>query len=125
MTTNHPPSGAAIDGRPELSVVLPLYNEEEVFPELRLRLTAVLEEIGRAGRSWEVVLVDDGSRDRTNELAAAWCDAEDRIRLVELSRNFGHAAACTAGLEAAGGRAAVLMDGDLQDPPELIPLLIA
>ncbi|MGL5095494.1 MAG: glycosyltransferase family 2 protein, partial [Planctomycetia bacterium] len=94
-------------------------------PELRLRLTAVLEEIGRAGRSWDVVLVDDGSRDRTNELAAAWCDAEDRIRLVELSRNFGHAAACTAGLEAAGGRAAVLMDGDLQDPPELIPLLIA
>ena len=106
--------------RPTLSVAIPLYDEEAVLPTLYARLTAAL-----AGESsYEIVFVNDGSADGTlaqlRELAAS----DPRIVAIDLSRNFGHQAAVTAGLEAARGRAVILMDGDLQDPPEIIPDLL-
>jgi len=104
----------------ELSLVVPLYNEEENLAELRARLGVLLEQY-----PGEAVLVDDGSRDRTpgwlDDLAAA----DPRFRVVHLSRNFGHQAALAAGLRHSRGRAVVVMDADLQDPPELVPQLIA
>ena len=100
-----------------LSVVVPVFNEEATLPELHRRLTAVLGPLG----PHEIVYVDDGSRDRSWELLRELGGA----RLVRLSRNFGHQAAISAGLDAARGDAVVVMDGDLQDPPELITQLVA
>jgi dolichol-phosphate mannosyltransferase len=105
-----------------LSVVIPLYNEEGNVHALCDRLLAVLRSLG--GR-FEVVTIDDGSRDRTRELLVAEARAEPRLRIVALSRNFGLQAAVAAGLAQAEGDAIVLMDGDLQDPPELIPRLVS
>jgi polyisoprenyl-phosphate glycosyltransferase len=103
-----------------LSVVVPVYNEEETLPELYQRLNAAL------GAEWhELVFVDDGSRDGSWAALRLFADADPRVRLVRLSRNWGHQAAITAGLDAARGDAVVVMDGDLQDPPELIPQLLA
>jgi polyisoprenyl-phosphate glycosyltransferase len=104
-----------------ISVVAPIHNEAETIPELHRRLTSVLAELG----DYEIVLVDDGSLDRSWEHMLALAPADPHLRLVRLSRNFGHQAALTAGLEAARGEAVVLIDADLQDPPELIPLLVA
>jgi len=101
---------------PEYSLVLPLYNEEETLPELLRRLTLLLD---RLDGSSEVIFVDDGSSDRTYELLAAAREAEPRFKLLRLSRNFGHQIAVTAGLDAADGNAAIVMDADLQDPPEV------
>src|SRR5690606_36712258 len=103
----------------ELSFVVPLYNEEENLPELRRRLTPLLDQY-----SAEAVLVDDGSRDRTAELMDELAGADPRFRAVHLSRNFGHQAAVAAGLQYSRGRAVVVMDADLQDPPELVPQLV-
>jgi dolichol-phosphate mannosyltransferase len=100
-----------------LTIVLPAFNEEEVLPLLRPRLEALLE--GLPCRS-EVVFVDDGSRDQTAPMLRAWAEADARVTLLELSRNFGHQAAVTAGTDQARGDAIVIMDADLQDPPELI-----
>jgi polyisoprenyl-phosphate glycosyltransferase len=103
-----------------ISVVAPIYNEAETLQELHRRLTEALTPLG----AYEIVLVDDGSSDgswsRLLELAAG----DPRLRLVRLSRNFGHQAALSAGLDAARGDAVVIMDGDLQDPPEVIPQLV-
>lgn len=107
---------------PQLSVVLPVFNEEECLPELRRRLVSVLE---ATGRSWEIVFVDDGSRDRSFELMASFARTDPRLRAVRLSRNFGHQMALTAGVDAARGRAVAVMDADLQDPPELLPEMLA
>lgn len=104
-----------------LSVVVPLYNETQTLPELVRRLGAVLD--GVEGEA-EVVLVDDGSADRTAELASEAVDRDPRFRLIRLSRNFGHQIAISAGLDAVVGDAVVIMDGDLQDPPEVIPDLV-
>lgn len=104
-----------------ISVVAPIHNEAETIPELHRRLTSVLAELG----DYEIVLVDDGSIDRSWEHMLALAPGDPHLRLVRLSRNFGHQAALTAGLEAARGDAVVLIDSDLQDPPELIPLLVA
>jgi polyisoprenyl-phosphate glycosyltransferase len=101
---------------PEISFVIPLLNEREVLPELHRRLSAVMDELGT---SCEAVLVDDGSTDGTAAAAAAIHAEDPRIKLVRLSRNFGHQAAITAGLDHARGSAVVIMDGDLQDPPEV------
>lgn len=110
--------------RPLLCVVIPVFNEEPVLPELLDRLGRVMG--GLPGWRSEVVFVDDGSRDRTAELLAAAVAADSRLRLVRLSRNFGHQPALTAGLAHAGhADAVVTMDADLQDPPELIPDLLA
>jgi dolichol-phosphate mannosyltransferase len=104
----------------ELSLVVPLYNEEENLPELRTRLGSLLDQY-----PGEAVLVDDGSRDRTPEMLDELTADDPRFRAVHLSRNFGHQAAVAAGLQYSRGRAVVVMDADLQDPPELVPQLIA
>lgn len=122
--TSPPPDGpiAFPNGRrPLLSVVVPLNDEEENVPTLHERLGRVMDGLGEPA---EVIYVDDGSGDRTLELVSAMADRDDRVGVVRLSRNFGHQAAISAGLEAARGQAVVVMDGDLQDPPELIPTLI-
>jgi dolichol-phosphate mannosyltransferase len=106
---------------PELSVCIPLYNEEAVAPELIRR---VREAVGGAGPDWELVLVDDGSDDRTWEIVREQSGKDPRVRGVRLSRNFGLQAAVTCALRSARGRAVVLMDGDLQDPPEMIPEMV-
>ena len=105
------------DSPPTLSVVIPMFNEEEVLPVLFPRLRAVLDGLGE---TWEIVCVNDGSRDGT-AAGLARARAEDpRIRFVNLARNFGKENALTAGLDYAQGRAVVPLDADLQDPPELI-----
>ena len=100
------------------SVVVPLYNEEEVIGESYKRLTAVME---GEGIPYELIMVNDGSRDRTEELARAICTADKRVKLINFARNFGHQTAITAGMDAAGGQCVVVIDADLQDPPEVIP----
>jgi dolichol-phosphate mannosyltransferase len=107
---------------PEISVVVPLFNEAENLAELHRRLSAALV---RDGGNYELVLVDDGSRDATGEMLRALRSADPHITAVFLSRNFGHQAALSAGLDHAAGRAVVLMDGDLQDPPEVLDQLVA
>lgn len=104
-----------------LSVVVPVFNEEDTLRELHSRLSGSLPPV----EVWEIVLVDDGSADGSWPLMRELSVADPRLRLVRLSRNFGHQAAITAGLEAARGEAVVVIDGDLQDPPELIPELVA
>ena len=102
-----------------LSVGIPVFNEQEVLPELLRRLLAVLDAI--PGGPHEVVFVDDGSSDTTRHLIEEAIERDQRIRLVILSRNFGHQAALGAALDHASGDAVVLMDADLQDRPEIIP----
>ncbi|MFP6641731.1 MAG: glycosyltransferase [Myxococcota bacterium] len=104
-----------------ISVVVPVYNEEAVLPELRDRLRAVLE---ASTSAFEVILVDDGSTDGTPELIAQMNQEDGRFCSIHLSRNFGHQAAVTAGLHYASGDIVVVMDADLQDPPEVLPLLL-
>jgi polyisoprenyl-phosphate glycosyltransferase len=104
-----------------LSVVVPVFNEEDTLRELHRRLTAALP----PSEQTEVILVDDGSVDGSWQLMCELAAVDPRLRLVRLSRNFGHQAAITAGLEISRGDAAVVIDADLQDPPELIPELVA
>ena len=101
-----------------VSVVVPVFNEEAVLPEFHRRLAAVLDSIGAPS---EIVYVDDGSSDGSSALLAELHAADARVAVVELSRNFGKEAAMSAGLDHAGGDAVVVIDADLQDPPELIP----
>jgi len=109
---------------PAVAVVIPVFNEEEVLPELIARLTAVFNT--NPGCTWSAILVNDGSRDRSVELVMAAHARDPRFKLVELSRNFGFQAALAAGLAAAEhADAVVTMDADLQDPPEVIPALVA
>lgn len=105
-----------------IEVVVPLFNEEENVAELHRRLLGACRQLRH---SWQVTFVDDGSRDRTVPLLHECRRGDDRFRVVSLSRNFGHQAAITAGLRRAEGDAVVLLDGDLQDPPEFIPDLVA
>lgn len=104
---------------PVLSVVVPIYNEVETIAELHRRVATALEEL-----DFELVLVDDRSSDGSWDELRVVAAKDPRVRLVRLSRNFGHQVAITAGLDAARGEAIVLMDGDLQDPPEVIPELV-
>jgi polyisoprenyl-phosphate glycosyltransferase len=101
----------------ELSVLIPCYNEAEVLPLLRTRLVAALEELKI---TWEVIFVDDGSADRTYEILAGFHAADARLRVLSLSRNFGHQAAVMAALAHASGAAVAIMDADLQDSPEVL-----
>jgi dolichol-phosphate mannosyltransferase len=107
---------------PRLSVAIPLYNEEAGIPELLRRVRAVLDSV--PGGPHEIVTVDDGSSDRTLAMLEAEAAADPRLVVVSLSRNFGHQAAFTAALDHVTGDAVVLMDGDLQDAPEAIPLFL-
>jgi dolichol-phosphate mannosyltransferase len=105
-----------------LSVVIPIYNEEEALPELLPVLRGVLDAIGC---DYEVIFVDDGSRDASRSILARDAAGDDRIKVLGFSRNFGHQAAITAGMDFASGDAVVVMDADLQDPPELLPRMLA
>lgn len=107
---------------PVLSVVAPCFNEEGVLQELYRRISTVLD---GAGESWELVLVNDGSRDRTAEIMRELHAANPRVKVVDFARNFGHQVAVTAGMDYARGDAVVLIDADLQDPPEVILDLLA
>jgi polyisoprenyl-phosphate glycosyltransferase len=98
-----------------LSVVAPVLNEEETLLEFHRRVVAALGDL-----PFELILVDDGSSDATPTLLAELANDDDRVRVIRLSRNFGHQAALTAGLDHAQGNAIVMLDSDLQDPPELI-----
>mgnify|MGYP003946219387 CR=1 FL=1 len=104
-----------------ISVVAPVFNEHSTLPELHRRLTDVLGTLG----PYEIVLVDDGSSDGSWDALLELAARDPHLRLLRLSRNFGHQAALSAGLDAARGEAIVLIDADLQDPPELIPQLVA
>jgi glycosyltransferase involved in cell wall biosynthesis len=106
----------------ELSVVIPLYNEEENIPELYRRLTSSLESLCI---SYEIIFVNDGSKDSTPEMLDGLQRKDSRVVAVHLSRNFGHQPAVCAGLDAAEGSAVMIMDGDLQDPPEVIELFLS
>ena len=105
-----------------LSVAIPIYNELELLPELLQRVGAVLHEL--PGGPHEIVMVDDGSTDGSRQALLRAATAEARLVVVTLSRNFGHQAALSAALDHVTGDAVILMDGDLQDPPEAIPLLV-
>src|SRR5258708_4442818 len=104
-------------GRPTLSLVLPIYNEEEVIPELHKQLQEFLTKLALPS---EVVFVNDGSRDKSMEMLRGIAASEPRYRVVSFARNFGHQKAITAGVDFARGRAVVVMDADLQDPPEVV-----
>jgi glycosyltransferase involved in cell wall biosynthesis len=107
---------------PVISIVVPCFDEEEILPRTLARLRAAAEAVGS---SYEIVLVDDGSRDRTWEIIAAQAKSDSRVRGVRLSRNFGHQMALTAGLERARGTEVLIIDADLQDPPELLGVMLA
>lgn len=105
------------DGSIQVSLVVPIYNEEEVIEALHSRLIQVL---APAVEKFEVIFVNDGSRDRSADMLDSICHADQRFKALHFSRNFGHQAAVTAGLHAAGGAVVVVIDADLQDPPELV-----
>ncbi len=103
------------------SIIIPIYNEEQTLPVLQERLVSALHPLGE---TFEVILIDDGSKDNSFELLRQIHAADARFKVLRLSRNFGHQVAISAGLDFARGEAVILMDGDLQDPPELLPKMI-
>ena len=103
--------------RPTLSLILPLYNEEDVVPLLHARLQDFLAKLAL---DCEVIFVNDGSRDKTLEMLRVIAEKDPRYKVVGFARNFGHQSAITAGVDYARGSAVVVMDGDLQDPPEVV-----
>ncbi len=107
---------------PVFSVVAPVYNEEALLPEFYRRTVAMLEALGEP---FELVLVNDGSRDRSLQIMRELHARDERVKVLNFSRNFGHQLAITAGTDYARGQAVVVIDSDLQDPPEVIPDLIA
>lgn len=111
--------GRAANGPIMLSIVIPIYNNAETLQELSKRLTAVLS--GEGVDNHEVIFVDDGSKDRSRIILRDLCRQDPRIKLIGLTRNFGHQFAITAGFDSSRGDAVLVMDGDLQDPPEVIP----
>lgn len=106
----------------QLSIVVPIYNEAEILPALLSSVQAVMN---ATSFSYELILVDDGSLDGTAETLKRAAEENPRVRVLSFSRNFGHQAAITAGLDHASGEAVVVMDADLQDPPELLPEMLA
>ena len=108
--------------KPTISIVVPIYNEEPVLPELHRRVSQVMEE---TDEPWELVLINDGSHDRSAAVIAELHAQDERVKGLSFSRNFGFQIAATAGLDHASGDAVILTDADLQDPPELYPTMIA
>ncbi len=107
--------------RPVISIVAPVYNEEPILHELYCRISATMDGLGE---SWELVLINDGSFDRSLEIMRELHAADGRVRIVNFSRNFGHQLAITAGLDYAQGDAVVIIDADLQDPPSVIAEMV-
>ena len=105
-----------------ISVVIPVYNEEEIISLLHNAVSTAMRDVGE---SWEVVYVNDGSQDSSLDLLRSLQSDDSRVVVVDLSRNWGHMGALHAGLQTARGDAIVLMDGDLQDPPEVVPKMVA
>jgi dolichol-phosphate mannosyltransferase len=116
------PNVDGMGSRPKISVVVPVFNEEANLEELRGRIDVSLE---HQPGGYEVVLVDDGSTDGSAEIISGWTQSGEPVTLVQLSRNFGMEIAMSAGLDYAGGEYVVLMHADLQDPPELVPEMVA
>ncbi len=108
-----------------LSVVLPAYNEQAVLPRTYARFSAMADELAQWGMDYELVFVNDGSRDNTPEMLNELAGKDRHVRAVHLARNFGHQAAVTAGLTVARGDVVAVMDCDLQDPPEILPQFLA
>ncbi|MEA4925055.1 MAG: glycosyltransferase family 2 protein [Syntrophomonadaceae bacterium] len=106
----------------QYSIIVPLYNEELVIDETCKRLVGIMDAMGE---SYEIILVNDGSKDKTFDMARSLCRINQNIKLLSFSRNFGHQIAITAGMDYAAGAAVVVIDADLQDPPEVIPEMIA
>lgn len=113
--------GAATHDAVELSVVVPVFNEQDCLAEFHRRTTAVLDGLGMPA---EIVYVNDGSADRSAEMLRELADRDARVRVLRFSRNFGHQIAVSAGLDASRGAAVVVIDSDLQDPPEVIVDLV-
>jgi dolichol-phosphate mannosyltransferase len=109
-------------GNPTLSIIAPVYNEEGNLHELYRQLSGAMEALDG---TWELILVDDGSRDRSLEIMFELRENDPRVKLLSFSRNFGHQPAVTAGLDHASGDSVVIIDADLQDPPEVILDLVA
>src|SRR5689334_3151572 len=107
---------------PTYSLVVPAHNEEGVIEELAARLVELMDALDGDA---EAILIDDGSRDRTYELMLQAAATDPRFRLIRLSRNFGHQLALTAGVDLAAGEAVIVLDADLQDPPEVVLELAA
>jgi glycosyltransferase involved in cell wall biosynthesis len=116
-----PAASDAKDAGPVLSIVIPVFNEAENIDTLHSRLTSVLQDMRL---EYEIVYVDDGSQDQSPALLNRLADRDSRVVVVELARNFGHQVAISAGLEHSGGRAVCIMDADLQDPPEVLPMFL-
>src|SRR5450631_4752361 len=110
--------------RPTLSLVILIFNEEAVIPELDRRLKTVLAASADLVDSWEVVFINDGSRDDSLSQLRKMAEAEPRYKVLSFARNFGHQMAITAGIDRAEGAAVVVMDADLQDPPEVVREMI-
>lgn len=108
--------------KPTFTIISPVYNEEPVLHELYRRISEVMAGVSE---SWEMILVDDGSRDRSAEIIAELHEKDSRVKGISFSRNFGFQEAVTAGLDHSSGDAVILTDADLQDPPEVIPEMIA
>jgi glycosyltransferase involved in cell wall biosynthesis len=117
------PTGSHRDGL--LSIVLPAYNEQEVLPKTYERFTAECPKFAQWGLDYEIIFVNDGSRDRTPAMLDEMAGKDPHVRAVHLTRNFGHQAAISAGLTVARGNAVAIMDCDLQDPPEVLPQFIS
>jgi len=105
----------------KISIVIPIFNEAENIAELLSRLALSLGSLS----DYEILLVDDGSTDHSGPLIVRYCEQDNRIKLISFSRNFGHQIAISAGMKHATGDALIVMDGDLQDPPEVLPQFIA
>lgn len=103
--------------KPTYSIIAPIYNEEGNIQLLYDRIRDVMEQ---TNESWEIVMVNDGSKDRSLELLYVLADQDERVKIINFARNFGHQIAVTAGIDFANGQAVVLIDADLQDPPEVI-----
>lgn len=114
--------GGQMSARPIYSIVAPVFNEQELLPEFYRRVIATMEALSEP---FELVLINDGSRDRSPLIMRQLHESDPRVKVVNFSRNFGHQLAITAGIDYAQGKAVVVIDSDLQDPPEVIPNLIA
>ena len=108
--------------KPIYSVVIPVYNEEEVIPESYRRISAVMESLKEP---YELIFVNDGSRDNSAQIIADIIPSDPNLRLINFTRNFGHMPAITAGMKYAKGDCVIIIDADLQDPPEVLPDMIA